>query len=133
MNRLFLTVLLVIIALNTFPQSTKKDSVQSDTFENRQLLLSKKFVKGKVTEKDNTPLPFATVAVFYGKKLQFGSAVAARANGEFIFTIPDSALSKKITIQVSSAGFQRKTIHINGKTLPISGVVIKLDHAKLVE
>jgi hypothetical protein len=81
-----------------------KDKAQTD---------STKFIEGRIVDDKLNPIAYASV---YFKDKNIG--VTTNNNGQFKLMVPDS-YKRKLTIQVSAAGYEPKEMSFNKKQLPV--------------
>lgn len=74
---------------------------------------STKFIEGRIVDEKLNPIGYASV-YFKGKNI----GVTTNNNGQFKLMVPDS-YKRKLTIQVSAAGYEPKEMSFNKKQLPV--------------
>lgn len=82
----------------------KKDKAKTD---------STKFIEGRIVDEKLNPIAYASV---YFKDKNIG--VTTNNNGQFKLMVSDS-YKRKLTIQVSAAGYEPKEMSFNKKQLPV--------------
>lgn len=90
----------------------KKDKAQAQDKAKAQTD-STKFIEGRIVDDKLNPIAYASV---YFKDKNIG--VTTNNNGQFKLMVPDS-YKKKLTIQVSAAGYEPKEMSFNKKQLPV--------------
>lgn len=90
----------------------KKDNAQAQDKAKAQTD-STKFIEGRIVDDKLNPISYASVT-FKDKK----TGVFTNNNGQFKLMVPDS-YKRKLTIQVSAAGYEPKEMSFNKKQLPV--------------
>ncbi|OYU54418.1 MAG: hypothetical protein CFE25_13975 [Chitinophagaceae bacterium BSSC1] len=123
-------ILAGLIVLGTtqaeFPNEAKANNIEivsnkgradykKDKAQDKAITDSAKFIEGRIVDDKLNPIAYASV---YFKDKNIG--VTTNNNGQFKLMVPDT-YKRKLTIQVSAAGYETKEMYFNKKQLPVKG------------